>query len=97
MVAEPSLPLLADRAVGGAARGGLHRGEREAVDAAVGLLARAVRSPVRWGHGPVKNVAKTPLVGGQWEHGKKYPYELVIVENALATEVPLQGKVKALE
>ena len=65
-------------------------------DAIASASVETVVGPVRWGHGPVKNVAKTPLVGGQWEHGKTYPYELVIVENALATEVPLQGKVKAL-
>ncbi|HTW85724.1 MAG TPA: ABC transporter substrate-binding protein [Candidatus Sulfotelmatobacter sp.] len=71
--------------------------KKEAIrDALATASVDTVVGPVRWGKGPVKNVAKTLLVGGQWEHGKKYPYELVIVENALAKEIPLQGKVKPL-
>jgi branched-chain amino acid transport system substrate-binding protein len=71
--------------------------KKEAIrDALATASVDTVVGPVRWGHGPVKNVAKTPLVGGQWEHGKKYPYELVIVENSDARMIPLQGKVKPL-
>jgi branched-chain amino acid transport system substrate-binding protein len=43
---------------------------------------------VNWQHGPVPNVAKTPLTGGQWVKGTKYPYDLVIVSNKLAPEIP---------
>ena len=31
--------------------------------------------------GPVPNVAKTKLAGGQWRKGKKHKYELLVVEN----------------
>jgi branched-chain amino acid transport system substrate-binding protein len=51
---------------------------------------------ISWQGGPVKNVAKTPLVGGQWRKGGKYKYELVIVENSLAKMVPVQDKLKLI-
>lgn len=51
---------------------------------------------VAWGNGPVKNVAKTPLVGGQWVKGKKFKYELVVVSNAAAPNIPLGGKLAVL-
>jgi len=51
---------------------------------------------VAWGSGPVKNVAKTPLVGGQWRKGGKFKYDLVVVENSLAAAIPVQDKLKPL-
>jgi branched-chain amino acid transport system substrate-binding protein len=49
---------------------------------------------VKWGgQGPFKNVAKTPLVGGQWKKGAgKYKYDLVVVNNQTATQIPTGGK-----
>lgn len=55
-----------------------------------------------WNSGPFPNVAKTPLVGGQWRatDGGQFPYDLVIVTNEHAKEqgldVPLGGKVEPL-
>ena len=43
-----------------------------------------------------ENVSKTPLVGGQWRTGTKYPFELTIVSNAAAPNIPTQDKVKSL-
>ena len=34
----------------------------------------------------IENVYKTPLVGGQWRKGTKYPFELTIVSNAAAKD-----------
>ena len=51
---------------------------------------------VAWGSGPVKNVAKTPLVGGQWVKGQKHPFDLAIVNNQLAPSVPLSGPLKLI-
>lgn len=51
---------------------------------------------VAWGNGPVKNVAKTPLVGGQWRKGGKFKYDLVVVDNSLASAIPVQDKLKLL-
>ena len=51
---------------------------------------------VAWGSGPVKNVAKTPLVGGQWVKGQKHRFDLAIVNNQLAPNVPLSGPLKLI-
>lgn len=51
---------------------------------------------VAWGAGPVKNAAKTPLVGGQWRKGGKFKYDLVVVENSLAKTIPVQDKLKLI-
>ncbi len=39
-----------------------------------------------------KNFSLTPLVGGQWVKGKKWPWELQIVYNKEATNIPTTGK-----
>jgi len=42
-----------------------------------------------------KNVAKTPLVGGQWRlNGDRY--DMVITDNKLASQIPLGGSMQAL-
>jgi branched-chain amino acid transport system substrate-binding protein len=46
---------------------------------------------------PVPNVCTTPITGGQWVKGTKYPYDLVVVNNSQAPEVPTQGELQALE
>ena len=43
-----------------------------------------------------KNVCKTPLVGGQWRKKDGGGFDLVIVENANAPEIPTAGKMEAL-
>ena len=55
----------------------------------------SVVGPIDFGSGPVPNIAKTPLVGGQWrvENGKPV---LDIVENGTAPEVPLTAEVRAI-
>jgi len=50
---------------------------------------------VAWGTGPVPNVAKTPLVGGQWVKGSKHPFDLVITSNATASNIPTAGTTQA--
>ncbi|MFO1033276.1 MAG: ABC transporter substrate-binding protein [Hyphomicrobiales bacterium] len=44
---------------------------------------------------PVKNVCKTPLVGGQWTKTDK-GFELVITNNPQHPEIPTAGKVRLL-
>jgi len=69
-------------------------GIRDAVSAT--KLATVV-GDVKWGgQGPFRNVAKTPLVLGQWVKGKKYKYELVLVNNEAAPNIPAAGKMKLL-
>jgi len=51
--------------------------------------------PVDFRKGPVPNISKTPLTGGQWKKRGK-GFELLIVENSQATTVPLQDKLDLL-
>jgi branched-chain amino acid transport system substrate-binding protein len=39
-----------------------------------------------------KNYAQTPLVGGQWVKGKKWPWELEITFNKTSPEIPTTAK-----
>jgi branched-chain amino acid transport system substrate-binding protein len=65
-------------------------------------IANAIKStqldtivgPLDWSNGPTPNVAKTPLVGGQWVKGSTYPFDLVITENAAAANIPTGGETK---
>jgi branched-chain amino acid transport system substrate-binding protein len=43
-----------------------------------------------------KNVCKTPLVGGQWRRKDDGKFELVIVDNTHAPEIPAGGKMEAI-
>jgi branched-chain amino acid transport system substrate-binding protein len=43
-----------------------------------------------------RNIAKTPLVGGQWRLGDNGKYTIIVVDNQTAHEVPLGGKMQAL-
>lgn len=43
-----------------------------------------------------KNVAKTPLVGGQWRLKEGGGYDLVIVDNQTAPNIPTGGKMEAI-
>ena len=52
--------------------------------------------PIAWGQGPTPNVAKTPLVGGQWGPGKNFPWELTITTNSNALNIPVGGKVRPM-
>jgi branched-chain amino acid transport system substrate-binding protein len=46
---------------------------------------------VNWSNGPVPNVAKTPLVGGQWQAGASYPFELQVTANTDHPEIATTG------
>ena len=47
---------------------------------------------VNWSAGPVPNVAKTPLVGGQWQTGDNYPFDLEITSNAAQSAISTTGQ-----
>ena len=66
-------------------------------DALAATNLATVVGGVKWGgQGPFKNVSKTPLVLGQWVKGKKYKYQLVIVNNQAAAAIPAGGKMKLI-
>ncbi len=72
-------------------------GDKGAVrDALAATDLATIVGPVAWVKGPVRNVTRTPLVGGQWVRGKKYKYELVVVDNRTAPAIPTGGKLKLL-
>jgi branched-chain amino acid transport system substrate-binding protein len=56
-----------------------------------------IAGPVSWGKGPVGNVTKTPLVGGQWGRGKGVPFDMTIVTNRSAPSIPTGGTLRALK
>jgi branched-chain amino acid transport system substrate-binding protein len=55
------------------------------VDTIVGSLS--------WEAGPFPNVAKTPLVGGQWQPSDKYKVDLIIGTNTTAPFIPTDGTI----
>jgi branched-chain amino acid transport system substrate-binding protein len=50
---------------------------------------------VDWSNGPVKNVSKTPLVGGQWQLDGEV-LDLKIVANSQQPNIPITGELKTL-
>src|SRR5262249_42497171 len=72
-------------------------GDKTAVrDALAATNLATIVGPVAWGKGPVKNVTRTPLVGGQWVRGKQYKYELIVVDDRTAPAIPTAGKLQLL-
>jgi len=66
-------------------------------DAVAATNANTVVGPVKFGgEGPMRNVSKTPLVGGQWIKGSRFKYELVIVDNQTMPSIPGGGKLRLL-
>ena len=77
-------------------------GDPEAIlDAIENTNYETIVGPVSWKFGdrrnPVKNACRTPLVGGQWKaQGGKFKYDLVIVDNGQAKNIPTGGDLKPL-
>jgi branched-chain amino acid transport system substrate-binding protein len=71
--------------------------EKNAVVAAIKATnLNTVVGPVNWGKGPVPNVTKTPLVGGQWVRGKDFRFDMVVVSNKAASSIPVSGKLRPI-
>ena len=51
--------------------------------------------PISWAKGPVPNVTKTPLVGGQWRF-KDGKYDIFITDNRTAPAIPVAGQMEAI-
>ncbi len=73
--------------------------DAEAVTAALAATDMdTVVGKIAWNGGdknPVKNVVRTPLVGGQWQIKDGKP-ELVVTSNLEATNIPLGGEMKLI-
>ena len=50
---------------------------------------------LHWGKGPVANVVATPIIGGQWVKGTRYPLDFVLCEHSADPKVPIAGKLKS--
>jgi len=55
-----------------------------------------VVGPVNFKSGPVPNVSKTPLVGGQWRLGGSFKYDIVVTANGAAPNVPVGDKMQPM-
>ncbi len=51
---------------------------------------------IDFNNGPLPNSFNTPLVGGQWRRGRKWPQEIVIVDNTASPNIPVGGEVQAI-
>jgi len=56
------------------------------------LSVDTIAGTIDWKSGPVPNVAKTPLTGGQWRLQADGSYDLVIVVNPDEEQIPLGGE-----
>jgi branched-chain amino acid transport system substrate-binding protein len=52
----------------------------------------SIVGPINFKKGPFPNTCRTPLVIGQWQKGKKFPVDLVNVDNTTATDIPVAAK-----
>jgi branched-chain amino acid transport system substrate-binding protein len=63
-------------------------------DAIAATDYQSIVGPITWKGGPtnpVPNVCITPLVGGQWVKGTKFKYDLSVVFNKTAPNIPLDS------
>jgi branched-chain amino acid transport system substrate-binding protein len=64
-------------------------------DAIAATDYQSIVGRVSFKNGPVRNIGKTPLTGGQWRpNGDRF--DLVVVDNESAPELPLGGRMEAL-
>jgi branched-chain amino acid transport system substrate-binding protein len=57
---------------------------------------QSIVGPVQWTDKPMKNCATTPLVGGQWRPAGDKKFELVVVNNKQAPQIPAAGTFELL-
>ncbi|UIJ83200.1 ABC transporter substrate-binding protein [Rhizobium leguminosarum] len=71
---------------------------KSVVDALASTDMKTIVGPISWKGGslnPVKNVVRTPLVGGQWQK-QDDRFELVITNNSQYPSIPVGGELKVL-
>jgi branched-chain amino acid transport system substrate-binding protein len=60
-------------------------------DAVRDTTFHTIVGPIDFRTGPFPNCSETKLVVGQWREGKKWPLEMVIVDNTYARNIPVQS------
>ncbi len=57
----------------------------------------SIVGPISWPGTPVKNVCKTPLVGGQWVSANKSRFNLLVVNDEGQKQIPTQAALQPLD
>jgi branched-chain amino acid transport system substrate-binding protein len=52
---------------------------------------KSIVGPINFKTGPLPNCSEVKMPAGQWRKGKKWPLELVLVDNSQAPNIPVQG------
>ena len=65
-------------------------------DAMVATKMDTLIGKVDFSSGPHKNVSTTPIFGGQWVKGDKWPYDLKIVDNTVNKLFEPEQKMKVI-
>ncbi len=68
-------------------------------NAAAATQLDTIVGPVQYGaNGVPKNISPTSLVGGQWQavDGGEFPFDLLVTNNSLSPEIPVNGTLTAL-
>ena len=92
---------LFELAVDVARRSGDVGDNKSVVNAIAASKLNTVVGPVAWDGKNLplvaqKNIAKTPLVGGQWRLRDSGKYDIVITDNKTAPEIPVGGKMEPI-
>ncbi|OKJ93476.1 ABC transporter substrate-binding protein [Streptomyces sp. CB03234] len=67
------------------------------VAAALGATRlQTVAGPLDWTSGPVPHIATVRLAGGQWQRGRRHPYELVVTDSRRVDGLPAGGELLPL-
>ncbi|MGP0095091.1 MAG: ABC transporter substrate-binding protein [Xanthobacteraceae bacterium] len=78
------------------------KGDGKAVAAAIAATnLDTIVGHLQWGNTSLppfaqKNIAKTPLVGGQWRLRDGAKYEIIITDNKTAPQIPVAGKMEPI-
>ena len=62
---------------------------------------QTIIGPIKFGQENVPpfaraNLSKTPLVGGQWKLKEDGKYDIIVVDNQTATDIPVAGKMEPI-
>ena len=92
---------LFELAVDAAKRSGNAGDNKAMVKAIAATNLNTVVGPIAWNGKNLppfaaKNIAKTPLVGGQWRLRNGNKYDIVITDNHTAPEIPVGGKMEPI-
>lgn len=77
-------------------RAGNPQDKKSVRDAITKTNITTIQGPINFTNGPVRNVSKIMLVGGQWKKGRKFKYDIDIVSNVTAPSIAKTGKLRVI-